>query len=49
MKTIAIIGAGAAGLMTAASILENTPKESSEYRILLFEKNASPGKKVIIS
>lgn len=55
MKTIAIIGAGAAGLMSAATILEETTKflPSQEWRedfhIHLFEKNTSPGKKVIIS
>jgi predicted Rossmann fold flavoprotein len=47
MKTIAIIGAGAAGLMTAATILENT--ESQEYHIHIFEKNKTSGNKVIIS
>ncbi len=45
MKTIAIIGAGAAGLMSAATILE----WEWDVRIHLFEKNTSPGKKVIIS
>lgn len=64
MKTIAIIWAGAAGLMTAVTILENTerflrPKSTSfgaptqewrkTFHIHLFEKNSSPGKKVIIS
>jgi predicted flavoprotein YhiN len=47
MKTIAIIWAGAAGLMTAATILENT--EHQEYHIHIFEKNKTPGNKVIIS
>jgi predicted flavoprotein YhiN len=47
MKKIAIIGAGAAGLMTAATILEHT--ENQEYQIHLFEKNKTPGNKVIIS
>ena len=46
MKVIAIIWAGAAGLMTAATILEN---KEEYYHIHLFEKNLSPGKKVIIS
>lgn len=46
MKNIAIIWAGATGLMTAATILES---DSSGYHIHLFEKNTSPGKKVIIS
>lgn len=46
MKKIIIIWAWAAGLMTAATILENT---EWDFHIHLFEKNASPGKKVIIS
>ncbi len=63
MKTIAIIWAGAAGLMTAVTILENSPPfrgsergyptqpplQGEEYHIHLFEKNTTPGKKVIIS
>ena len=47
MKIITIIWAGAAGLMAAAAILENS--EWSDYHIQIFEKNTSPGKKVIIS
>ncbi|MBX9809926.1 NAD(P)/FAD-dependent oxidoreductase, partial [Candidatus Gracilibacteria bacterium] len=47
MKKIIIIGAGAAGLMAAATILENT--ESGSCQIHLFEKNKTPGNKVIIS
>lgn len=46
MKVIVIIWAGAAGLMSAATILENS---QAKYQIHLFEKNSSPGKKVIIS
>lgn len=42
---IAIIGGGAAGLMTAATILETSP----ETEIILIEKNDGLGKKVIIS
>lgn len=42
---IAIIGAGAAGLMAAASILET----ESDAEIYLIEKNDGLGKKVIIS
>jgi predicted Rossmann fold flavoprotein len=47
MKTIAIIWAGAAWLMTAATILENT--RNQEYHVHIFEKNKTPGNKVIIS
>jgi predicted Rossmann fold flavoprotein len=47
MKTISIIGAWAAGLMAGATILENS--EWSGYHVQIFEKNTSPGKKVIIS
>jgi predicted flavoprotein YhiN len=68
VKTISIIWAGAAGLMTAARILEDlTPNPSpsergisetnnpineqsnTPFHLHLFEKNPSPGKKVIIS
>jgi predicted Rossmann fold flavoprotein len=47
MKQIIIIWAWAAGLMTAATILENT--EVGTCQIHLFEKNKTPGNKVIIS
>lgn len=47
MKTIAIIGAWASGLMTAVTILENN--QNDNYHIHIFEKNLTPGKKVIIS
>ncbi len=47
MKHIVIIWAGAAGLMTTATILESS--QSRDYHIHLFEKNTSPWKKVIIS
>ncbi len=47
MKNICIIWAWAAWLMTAATILEWHPV--GDYHIHLFEKNTSPGKKVIIS
>ncbi len=42
---IAIIGGGAAGLMAAASALETQP----DAEIVLIERNAELGKKVIIS
>lgn len=42
---IAIIGGGAAGMMAAATILETTPTA----KVILIEKNASLGRKVIIS
>lgn len=47
MKNIAIIWAGPAGLMTIAAILENTESESCHIQI--FEKNKTPGNKIIIS
>ncbi len=43
--TIAIVGGGAAGMMAAATILE----QNSTAHIVLIEKNASLGRKVIIS
>lgn len=43
--TIAIIGAGAAGLMTAATLLES----HADAKIFLIEKNDGLGKKVILS
>ena len=56
MKTIAIIWAGAAWLMSAATILENMEQiprtsqwQKEDFHVHLFEKNTSPGKKVIIS
>ncbi len=49
MKNIIIIWAGAAGLMAAATIQEDSSPEKTEFHIHLFEKNTSPGKKVIIS
>ena len=68
MKNIIIIWAGAAWLMSAATILESSDcirsnseknlqslhdasvvKGTSDFHIHLFEKNMSPGKKVIIS
>jgi hypothetical protein len=42
---IAVIGAGAAGLMTAAAILESSP----DADVILIERNSGLGKKVIIS
>lgn len=47
MKIISIIGAWAAWLMTAVTILENS--KNTDFHIHIFEKNAHPGKKVIIS
>lgn len=47
MQKIIIIGAWAAGLMAAATILENA--EAGNCQIHLFEKNKTPGNKVIIS
>lgn len=45
LKKIAIIGGGAAGLMAAASLVE----ENNKCEVYLFEKNPSLGAKVIIS
>src|SRR3989338_9897945 len=42
---IAIVGGGAAGMMCAATIVEEHP----EMEVFLIEKNPSLGKKVIIS
>ena len=42
---VAVIGAGAAGMMTAATIAEANP----EIQVVLFEKNRGLGKKVLIS
>ena len=47
MKSIAIIGWWAAGLMAAASIVESHQNE--DISLYLFEKNSSLGAKVIIS
>ncbi len=48
MQTITIIWAWAAGLMAAATILEQA-YDWSEFHIQVFEKNTTPWKKVIIS
>ncbi len=47
MQTIAIIWAWPAGLMTAVTILENS--ENKNLHIDIFEKNPSPGKKLLLS
>jgi predicted Rossmann fold flavoprotein len=47
MKDIIIIWAWPAGLMALASIIENW--WANEFRIQMFEKNKSPGKKLLIS
>lgn len=51
MKTVAIIGGGAAGMMAAARISEHVGAAPNEKppRVLLFEKNAYLGAKVLIS
>ena len=47
MKRIVIIGAGAAGLMAATTLLEAS--KECDFHIDFFEKNTSPGKKILIS
>lgn len=47
MKTIAIIGGWPAGMMTAASILENAKNEN--FQIILIEANKKLGRKLVIS
>ena len=47
MKHISIIWAGAAGLMTAATILEYS--ENQDIEIHMYEKNLAPGKKILLS
>ncbi len=44
-RTIAIVGGGAAGMMAAASAVEQRP----DLRVMLFERNPRLGAKVIIS
>lgn len=48
---IAIIGGGAAGIMAAAALIEETVGLSAEFKpeIFLFEKNLALGRKVVIS
>lgn len=47
MKQITIIWAGAAGLMTAAILLESS--EEKDFHLQIFEKNKTPGNKIVIS
>jgi predicted Rossmann fold flavoprotein len=47
MQTIAIIWAGPAGLMSAVTLLENP--ENKDFHIDIFEKNPTPGKKLLLS
>ncbi|GAB0174552.1 MAG: NAD(P)/FAD-dependent oxidoreductase [Candidatus Altimarinota bacterium] len=47
MKRIAIIGAGPAGLMSAATLLERN--DIQDFQIHIFEKNSEPGKKLLLS
>lgn len=44
---IAIIGGGAAGLMAAATIVENA--SSTEGSVVLFEKNSGVGRKILLT
>lgn len=47
--TLAIIGSGAAGLMAAATICEKTKTSRQEIHVLLIDKNASLGQKVLLT
>jgi predicted Rossmann fold flavoprotein len=47
MQNIAIIWAWPAGLMSAVTLLENS--ENKTFHIHIFEKNPSPGKKLLLS
>ncbi len=48
-KTIGIIGGGAAGIMCAASIVQQLGSDRSDVKIVIFEKNVRLGVKVAIS
>ncbi|HMT01574.1 MAG TPA: NAD(P)/FAD-dependent oxidoreductase, partial [Candidatus Absconditabacterales bacterium] len=48
MKKVAIIGGGAAGMMCAATLLENMPS-TEPLSVALFDKNTKLGVKVLIS
>lgn len=48
-KTIAIIGAGASGLMCAIAALRRCAEDGKTVRVVLFEKNQRAGKKLLIT
>lgn len=49
MTSIAIIGAGPAGLTAAISAAETALKRGIQTSIVVFEKNTTPGKKLLIT
>jgi len=49
MNSIAVIGAGPAGLMAAISAAEYAAQRSAAIGITVFEKNFRPGKKLLIT
>jgi hypothetical protein len=48
-KTIGVVGGGAAGIMCAASIVEQLAKDGKQAKVIIFEKNVRLGVKVAIS
>ena len=46
-KTIAVVGAGASGLMSAICAARRCAKLRKQVDIILFEKNPRPGKKLL--
>jgi predicted Rossmann fold flavoprotein len=48
-KKIGIVGAGAAGMMAAGTAAKSADISGESVEVLLFEKNKSPGKKLLIT